>query len=342
MTEGKELLVSDESVNSRGLIVRTKGGDFTRFEQNPIMLFNHVRASLYASKDSILPIGTWKDLRIVGTEIFATPVFDDDEDDFAKKIAGKYERKVIRSASIGIYPIKVSYTEKGEGEDDEVIVEEWQLREISICDIPSNENAVAFYSKDDEPLELNAVIEMATGTTTDIPTTTKIQTMDKFQFVPTVLGLSADATPEDVQKKIVELQAQQAEVIRLKAENAELQKVKAEVQKQKVVSLVDAAVADNKIDAREKEHYVKLATGNYDTVKNLLDGMKAKAKEVNLSDVPKKKIGGSAVTDKFTYEGMTFSEMQKNASAKLIELKASNFATFNKLYKAEFDKDYKV
>jgi len=78
----KEFLISDETVNSFGVTVRTSGIRLDRFITNPIMYYNH---------DSRLGvIGRWENIRVDSLQLFATPVFDTD-DELGKKIAQKVE-----------------------------------------------------------------------------------------------------------------------------------------------------------------------------------------------------------------------------------------------------------
>jgi len=330
----KELLVSDESYNSYNIRVMTSGGDFSRFENNPIMLFNHIR---YSDKDGILPPGTWEGLRTDGDKLYATPVFDDAEDDFAMKLKGKYERGVIRSASLGINPVNVQEDTPDQHGRKRFTVTEWQLMEISVVDIPSNANAVAFYDENDQPIELNAVINMAANSTNKIELK-----MSKLNHVPALLGLTADASEQDVTDKINGLLKLKAENETLKAENEKLKEDAEAAQEQEIINLVSQAVDDKKIDKEDKDRYIKLMKADFDTTKELLEGMK-QAKQIRLSDVPKAgPKAGADGGDVMKVEGMTFSEMQKKASDKLVQLKKEDFETFNDLYKSEFGKDYQV
>lgn len=331
----KELLVSDETINSHNLRVRTSGIDFSRFEKNPIMLLNHIRIRKYSDKP-ILPLGIWKDWRIENGDVFATPVFDSKDDKLAAKIEKKYNNGVLRSASIGIIPLVVSYGGKDENGNDFYWIDKCILMEISIVDIPSNQNAVAFYNEKQEKLSLNAVVNMAASSTE------KIVTMEKFTFVPAMLGLTASASEEDVRKKLTALMALQAKNTELAAENQTLKDAAQVALDANIIALVDQAIADKKILPVAKDQFVKLAKADFETTKGILDGMTATT--VNLSDTTKPPATPSAAPDNgvMKFEGMTFSEMQRKASDKLANLKANDFATFNSLYKSEFGKDYKV
>ena len=132
------IILSDESINSYGFRVLTEGIDLSAFSKNPVMLYDH-------RSFADLPIGTWADYRIEGSQLSAVPVFDI-EDKEAAAIAGKYDRKVLNAASIGIQVQEMS--------DDPALMIEGQtgptvtkclLYEASIVPVPSNTNAVRLY-----------------------------------------------------------------------------------------------------------------------------------------------------------------------------------------------------
>lgn len=327
----KELLVSDESLNSQGLRIKTDGIDLSRFNSNPVMLFNHIRVDA-ESVNQILPIGNWVNLRIEGNKLFATPVFQIEGDKFAAKIARKFKAGVIRGASIGIVPVEVAEI------DGEVWVTKSLLMEISVVDIPSNQNAVIFYNQNDEPIELKAVINMAVNQTIK-----KVETMSKFLFVPAMLGLSADASDEAVRAKMIELSKQNAEIVTLKAENKTLKDAVKSVKDAAVITLVDTAITDKKIEATQRDQYIKLATADLESVKSILDGMGAKA-DIKLSDIPKTKVPGTNGDggDATKHNGKSFLDLQKTDSQALVALKVADYAKFCLMYKEQYGKDYKV
>lgn len=318
----KELLVSDESYNTHNIRVLTAGGDFSRFEKNPIMLYNHHINQ--GKKDDVGPIGTWK-LRFAGEKIYGTPFFDF-EDEFAAVLAGKYERGIIRSASLGLRILEMSEDGAGAGN---YTVTKWQLMEISLCDIPSNENAVAYYGANDEPLELSAVIKLAQETKKDISM--------KFQNVPVLLGLSAEASDEIVAEKIKSLLNLATENSQMKVELETLKAQVAKNQEQEILALCEKAIAEKRILPVSKKEWLKLFTADFDTTKATLELLPAIA-QVKLSAIPSPGDGAGEMK----YDGMTFSEMTRKAPEKLAKLKEKDFATFAALYKAEFGKDYKV
>ena len=129
---GIKFIVSDETLNSHGFIVITAGINTARFERNPIMLYMHERANGV--------IGRWENVRKDGNKLIAEAVFDESTE-LGAKVKQQVENGFLRSASIGID--NMVYEEI----DGVKTVTQCDLFEISIVDMPSNENAVKLYAK---------------------------------------------------------------------------------------------------------------------------------------------------------------------------------------------------
>jgi hypothetical protein len=325
----QELLVSDESYNTYNTRVLTAGGDLSRFLKNPIMLFNHTRAA--GKKDDILPIGTWQ-LRVDGDKIFATPQFDM-EDSFAASIAGKFERKIIRSASIGLRILDMQADAPDEFGNARYTITKWQLLEISLVDVPSNGNAVMLYDADDNLVELGAAIELYIESSSN-----KIASTMKFQNIPTLLGLAAEASEQAVTDKINTLLQAQAEAATLRAE---VQRLKDEAETRRSAeysALLDQAVAAKKIKPAQREQFLSLMKADYDNAKAILEAM---TPQMNLSDVPAGAKTDAPPSGPQKYEGKTFSELHRTDGAKLAWLKQNDYETFSQLYESEYGKPYR-
>ena len=169
----KTFVISDESKNSYDLRIITSGIDTTRFLKNPVMFYMHDR--------TLGVIGRWENLRIEGVRLLADPVFDE-SDELAVKIKRKVESGFIKSASIGI-----SIDEKN---IQDGIVYSCSLKECSIVDIPSNENALALYDKDDRIIEnpQQFILNLKLGD----------NNMNDLKSIIEVLGLQANASVDDI------------------------------------------------------------------------------------------------------------------------------------------------
>lgn len=120
-------VLSDESVNSYGLVILTDGIDTSVFERNPIMFYKHARENGV--------IGRWENIRKEGKRLLADAVFDDSTE-LGAQVKKQVEGGFLRAVSIGIE----------EGKRDTLngidTVVKCCLIEVSVVDIPSNKNAV--------------------------------------------------------------------------------------------------------------------------------------------------------------------------------------------------------
>lgn len=123
-------ILSDESLNSHGLIIKTNGIDIEAFKENPVMLFNH---------DINQVIGKWTNVQKLGDKLIAEPEFDV-EDPNATMVAKKIDKGLIKGCSIGILVEEVL-----PDENMNLVVLSSKLKECSITALPSNTNAVKLY-----------------------------------------------------------------------------------------------------------------------------------------------------------------------------------------------------
>ena len=152
---GKEVVISTSGLNSYGCRVLTSGGDLRQYERNPVLLFMHNRAF---DREN-LPIGRMENLRIEGDRLIGTPVFDLN-DEFAKKVADKWENGFLRMVSAGIEILETSsdVSVMLPGQTRPTITK-WKLIEVSVVDIGSNDEALRLYDKEGSMLKLAVGID---------------------------------------------------------------------------------------------------------------------------------------------------------------------------------------
>jgi hypothetical protein len=97
----------------------------------------------------------------------------------------------------------------------------------------------------------------------------------------------------------------------------------------KINALVDGAIASNKLTASQKDIYVKLAKGDYETTKAVIDGMKA---HQSLSS----QMNTGTSTNK--YADWDFKRLHREASAELQRIKTEEPIRYQELYNAEYKK----
>lgn len=162
-------VVSDESVNSYGMVTLTAGIDTSRFEQNPVMFYMHERATI---------VGRWENIRKEDDKLLADAVFDDTTP-IGKQVKSQVEKGFLRAASIGIEIVERK-TIKGVDTVTKCI-----LNEISIVDVPANENALKLYRRNGRN-----VLRLVENVT------------DLRSAIIDVLGLESDVTDSEILAEI--------------------------------------------------------------------------------------------------------------------------------------------
>ena len=165
-----------------------------------------------------------------------------------------------------------------------------------------------------------------------------------FQKIAAQLGLTGEATAVDVSAKIgdllkaknelaeaqskyselqIKFTGKETEVNNLKGElataKAELQKYKdaeAAALKAEIEAVVDAAIADGKITAESKATWIKMAEGNFDTVKETLGSIEGR-------NVITREIAGDPQNQQHAQDGLD--EAAKRMKAKVEEVVGKDF-----------------
>lgn len=172
-------VLSDETINDRGFIVKTSGIDLERFLKNPVML--------YAHKTENGCIGKWENIRIDKDKLIADAVFYED-DELSVNVKNKMEKGFLNACSIGFDVIEMQQIN---GVD---VVTKCELYECSICDIPSNKNAVKLYYNRRQIKNYSDYLKLAVSNKNDF-----------FEQVCEKLGVPPTTSENEVLKVIAEL-----------------------------------------------------------------------------------------------------------------------------------------
>jgi HK97 family phage prohead protease len=140
MSRNKRFVLSDgDAVNSNGYRIDISGVDLTRFNFNPVMLYEH---------DPKNVVGRWTDIRKEDHGLTAIPEFDT-EDTEVLVIAGKVERGFLNGASVGII------VKEAQEIDGVPVVTKSELFEASIVSVPADARAVRLYNENLESLTVD-------------------------------------------------------------------------------------------------------------------------------------------------------------------------------------------
>lgn len=308
----REAIITSSRLNCYGTRVLTDGVDCEQYLKNPILLYMHRRGSR-----ADMPIGIIENVRVDGDLIFGTPKIDSDTDE-EKIIAQKWERGTLRMLSAGIEIIELSDDPQYlvQGQTRPTVIRS-KLVEVSVVDIGANDDAlqtVKLYS-DNKLLTLakgeeNALLPLlktsdpqADDAAGEHSQTTKQFSMNK---ILQLLGLAETATEDDAV----------AAIQKLLNENSTLTLAR-------VTDAVDAAVADKRITADKKEHFIALGRSiGVDSLRETLSMFTPASKPTDII----REQGGSKMAlawDKCTPE-------------QIADLRANNRSEYVRLYKEHY------
>lgn len=269
-------------------------------------------------------LGRWEDLEINGTEITATPHFNS-----KNELAAQREQEVndnfLNGSSIGIDYIDLAMGDMY-GYPDTLVVVKSVLREISLCTIPSNGNAIQLY-RDGNPLTETEIKELKLNYKPN--PSPKSPQMDRKILIKK-LKLSADATDEQIEAAMDALENSQSDTEQ-KLKDAEKQ-LETE-QATKIELMVDTAISQKKITADQKASYIALAKSNYDETKKVLDAMKAPVKPMELLHKGKQAPASQGGREDWDYD-----DFAAKASGELRLMMHNDPERFAALQQAKIDK----
>ena len=251
-----QFIINTENVNSYGYRILTDGIDYAQYMRNPVVLFMHERDG-YGNKGSEV-IGRCTKLYKEGTTLIAEVEFDE-QDEFAKKIAGKVERGYIRMASMYAEIKEVSTQPQHilEGQVYETVTA-CKLVEISIVDIGGNDNALKL-SKDGKPFQLKKIV------------TNTSNNMD-IKVIALALGMGENTKEEAVLSTLHSLKTDKEKA---EAEVVALKKTISETRTAEATTLVDKAVQLGLIPQALKESQLKQFEADFDGQKAVLSKLVA-------------------------------------------------------------------
>lgn len=324
----KDVIISTSGLNSYGSRVLTEGIDLAQYKRNPIILWMHRRCW----EGDSMPIGRMTNIRKDGDLLIGTPEFDMN-DEFAKKIAQKWDKDFLRMASAGIEIKEVSVEPSMlvPGQTRPTVTKS-KLVEVSIVDIGANDDALRL-------MKGGKVLTLASGEECDVlpllakpaEPATKAQERQNDnnntinnnenmnEKINLALGLSKDATEAEALAAIVGLQskAKEVETLQLAA----------------ITSAVNVAIAEKRITEANRDHFVNL--GKKVGIESLQATLQLMQPAVKPTDV----IKPSAAPQPATFaKGKTWDELDREG--KLLEFKAQDFEGFKAMYKSTFGEDY--
>lgn len=329
----KEVIISTEAVNSYGTRVLTSGIDLSQYERNPVLLWMHRRA--WTGKE--MPIGRIENLRVEDGKLIGTPVFDQN-DPFAKQIESKWENGFLRMASAGLEPQETSPdpTLVLPGQTRETVTR-CKLVEVSIVDIGSNDDALQLCGADAKLLKLGAgedspALPLLNLNKEPDPTRennpgegeennnpkNQINKMTKEQLQ--LLGLPEGASDEQISAAL--------QLMKTKADSAESLQLAA------VTQSVDQAIADRKILAEQRDHFIKL--GKSAGAQMLADTFKSMVPQQKPTDTIQLGKESAPTPGAGQAAAKTYKKLGEVPESERLQLRKEQPAEYMRLYKEEY------
>ena len=310
-------VLNDETKrNTHGFRLLNAGAILDRFNDNPVMLDSHDMKSV---------IGKWNNLRVDGTRMIASPIFDVD-DELGKKIHGKVDRGFIKAASLGIYIQDAKYIETPDGEA-ELVVTKYEVLEASVLGLPSNSGAIAFYAENG--VQLSAEQVLSTVQTLAV-TTEKFNNPQKNMEKIT---LSAEAaTALGIAVEHADMSAINAAVTALASRATAAETKLTDFNKERATTLVDLAIADGRLEATRKDSFVALAVSDFKHASEILGALPVK-KELGAGV----KSGEKGVhTDRAEWDYMKWAKEDPKGLEQLQATQPVEFEKLRESYKPQF------
>lgn len=325
--------ISDESVNCYGTRVLTGGIDYSKYQDNAVLLWMHDRSRGVVGKVEHLEV---KDGELLGELVF------DEASDLSVQLKKQYAFGSMKMVSANFRILETS--------DDENLVMEGQTRqtvtrcelfEVSCVDIGGNDHAMVLSDSEGNALRLSedegvSVLLPLLNNSNNNPLK-KVTEMDK-KTLALSLGLKETATDTEIQAAISDLQLKATQAQSLEGKVAEVEKQlnemknhDAEVKLNAITQAVDTAIQEKRMDAKMKDHFVELGKQvGIDTLKITLAAMQPQGK---VSATLHRGDNGQMQQQGIVGSYQKLSEVPAD---EMMELREKHRADYVKLFKAEY------
>ena len=302
-----KVVINTPALNSYGTRVLTSGINLEQYRRNPVLLWMHNR-SWKGTTDEVLPIGTVHDLE-VQNEVLTGRLEFDQNDPFAKRIKEKWDAGVLRMVSMGIDIIEQSDDPQHllQGQTRPTITRS-KLREVSVVDIGSNDEALALYY---EGKRLNLA-----AAESDI-ILKPLNPLLNMNQIAQKLGLAASASADELSQAIETLQQRADKASQLEAQLQQLQHAQLQ-------QLVDQAIQNRQITADQREHFFSLGkSAGYESLAKTLALLKPASKPTDVINAAQPTAG-------------VYTKLSELPENERIELRTNDPAAYKALFQAEY------
>src|SRR4051812_12597078 len=124
--KGNEFVLSDETKDRLGDVIKADGWDLANFKKNPIALFGH---------RSDFPIGKWSNVRVIDNELRGVlNLAPEGTSPRIDEVRSLVDAGILKAVSVGFRPITSKENPDSRGE----IIVESELVECSLVSVPAN------------------------------------------------------------------------------------------------------------------------------------------------------------------------------------------------------------
>lgn len=306
---GKRVRISNEILNAYGTWIVTAGCDTAQYERNPVLLYMHVRGDV---------IGYIKDIKVENDEVTGEPVFDE-ASELSIRAKKQFDFGSLRMVSAGIEILEMSEDPKllKPGQTRPTITKS-RLIEVSIVDIGANDDALVL-TQNGVRLQLGKDGSNPLPLLNNKPSNQSQQMLD-LKELALMVGLEATADENAVKARIMALK-------KAEEDNKTLRSEKEQMTLSAITQAVDSGIAENKIPADKKDHFINLGkTAGLDALKETISAMAPKGKISQVLVNTPKPQGGEA----------TFTKLSEVPADKLMAMRKDDRETYIKLFKAEY------
>lgn len=304
----KRVRISNSSLNSYGTRVLTSGVDIEQYARNPIVLYMHERGTV---------IGQMRDIRKEGDDITGELVFDE-ATELSQRCKKQFEVGSLRMVSAGLDIVEWSedpaYLVPGQ---TRYTVTKSKLFEVSVVDVGANDDAIVLHHQ-------GKVLTLGCDGENPLPIISKKSKtedrMEKSQLA-LALGLASDATEVQINETIIRLKASGERV-------EQLQKQYDELVLMGITQAVDGAIAEKRITAEQKEHFITL--GKQVGLASLQTTIAAMSPRVKLTEMLNKQNSPSGG------DTSGYKKLSDVPESELMQLRSENREQYIRLFKAEY------
>lgn len=326
---GRRVLISDETVNSYGFYLLNSGGDVTQYKKNNILLWMHNRA-WRGTKDEVLALGTVDNILFNEKEQrWEGDLNFDMKDEFAAKIAQKWDDGIYKMVSAGIRVVEQSddakYVKPGQRYST---VTKWVLKEISVVDIGSNPNSLALYDDEDN------IVNLSDKPDQEIPLQ-KLTFKNNEQMEIVKLADGSELTVAQVQELADKAKTHEQTITQLtternqfKSENDGYKLAETNAKKTEKETLLAEAVKDGRLDASGKEAFSTLFDKDHEGAKTALAAIPKR------TSVKEKLNEGNEETEREQLEKLSWDEIDKKGKQGILKTK------YYDLYEQKFEERF--